>query len=239
MNGNVQMALAPEEKTILEQVLALIQDLMSMQGGETPAPEITEAIPPDDMGYEEEEDIQKSVTEETGDTKAEDRLDNQATELTDDNLSSLKKTMSQLQALVGKKRTVQKTRQESAVLNELKKLNQNLKTVVKAQAEQEIFNQNIMRSIGFSDELVTKTLEEHKETVQKNKPYNSGDAMLFAKDIIAEVMKNLPQAQQPVNNVDYNHPFNQNRRFGVNKSNTRKPIHDVLDFIHKGTRGVA
>ena len=239
MNGNVQMALEPEEKTILEQVLSLIQQLMSMQGGETPAPEITEAMPPEDMGYEEEEDIQKSVTEETGDTKAEDRLDNQATELTDDNLSSLKKTMSQLQALVGKKRTVQKTRQESAVLNELKKLNQNLATVVKAQAEQEIFNQNIMRGIGFSDELVTKTLEEHKETVQKNKPYNSGDAMLFAKDIITEVIKNLPQVQQPVNNVDYNHPFNQKRRFDVNKSNTRKPIHKVLDFIHQGTRGVA
>lgn len=235
--SDVQMAIEPQERTLIENAISLLQQLMSMGGGgETPAPEITEAMPPDDMEYQEE--ITKAVTEETGDTKAEDRLDNQATPLTDENLSDLKKTMNQLQQIMGRRTAVQKSNTNNPILAELKKLNQSLAIVMKAQQEQELFNQNIMRGIGFSDEMVAKTLEAHKP-VEKNKPYNSGDAMLFAKEIISEVFKNLPQLQQQTVNPEYQNPFNQRRRFEVNKTAERKPIHDVLDFIHNGNRGVA
>lgn len=233
------MAMEPQEKTLIENAISLLQQLMAMGGGETPAPEITEALPTE-MGYDEkpeEEEIKKSVTEETGDDKAEDRLDNQATPLTDENLSSLKKTMRQLQAIVGKRKAIQKSNHNNALNQTLQKINQTLEVVIKSQQEQETFNKNIMHAIGFSDELVTKTIEE-SEPAQKNKPYNSGDAMLFAKEIVTEVMKALPQMQQPVN-PEYQNPFNQKRRFDVNKSNDRKPIHDVLDYIHYANKGVA
>ncbi len=233
MDGNVSMALEADEKTLVENALTLLQQLMDMQeGGVTP--EVMEAMPPD-MEIDEGQ-IEKAVLNETGDTKAEDRLANQ-TELTDQGISELKKTMSRLEAVIGKKKAVEKAKADNALLAELKKLNSRFESVEKAISEQDAFNHTLMKAFSFSDEMVTKTIEQEK-SVQKSKPYQSQDVAVFVKDLIAEVFKNLPQQQQTQVNPDYQHPFNQKRRLtAVGKSDQRKPIHNVIDFICK--KGVA
>ena len=233
MKGNVQNALAPEETTILENVLSLVQQLLASQGGQTEQPMIAEAEEPNLDDPNQAMELEKAVINENGDTKAEDRLSNQ-TEITDANISTLGKA---LQSLLTKKQTVQKANSNNLILNELKKLNATLAYVAKAQQEQDTFNQNIMDALGFSNEVIQKSITTSQQTVQNAKPVQGQDMTLFAKELVGEVIKSLG-VQQAQNNPEYNHPFNQKRRYGnVNKANNDNPMHKVIDFI--GTHGRA
>lgn len=228
MDGTVTAALSPEEKPLIENMLSLLQQLMAMQGegqvSEETAP-VMEQLPGMEELPEEEETAQKSVIDETGDTKAEDRLDNQ-TEITDMGLSDLKKTMAQLTSLLGKKRTVKKSINDP-VLIELKKMNQTLQGVVKSIQDQEAFNTEIMNAIGFSNDMVTKSLESPKKT--ENKPIQGQDMALFAKELVTQLVKNMNNNNQN-QNPDYQHPFNQKRRYDQ-ESNVDKDMCKVVDFI--------
>jgi hypothetical protein len=165
------------------------------------------------------------MTEETGDDKAETRLNNQ-TDVTDESMTDLKKTINQLKEMIGKKKAVQKSRTNDPVLKELRTLNQTLQSVIKTQQEQEQFNHNLMNAIGFSDEVVTKTLESEKQSVNPNKPIQGKDMALFAQELVTQIFKNLPQGQQNQIQKD-NHPFNQ-RRYDI-----QEPMHNVIDYVCK------
>ena len=218
----INLAMEPEEKTILENVLSLVQQLLSMQGGMgQPEEAITEAMPPETP----EELTGKAMTEETGDDKAEDRLNNQ-TDVTDESMTDLKKNLEMLTSILGRKTTVQKSRTNDPVLAELRKLNGTLQDVIKTQQAQDEFNHTLMQAVGFSDEMVTKTLESTKQPVNQNKPFQGQDMALFAQEFakcyaieVAKTMQNQPQFQTN------NHPFNQR------KYDNQKPMNNVIDFV--------
>lgn len=226
----VQNAIAPEEKTLLSQIQALIEQLLSSGSGGEQQQMVAESENPNMQDPNqavdpEPEDVKKEMQEETGDTKAEDRLNNQ-TDLTDSSMAQLGKS---LLAVLAKQKIVQKSTSNpnSAILNELKKLNGTLSSVVKAQQDQDVFNQGIMDALGFSKEVVQKSIT-NTTPPQTQKPIQSQDMTTFAKELVAEVMKSMNQ--QPTRNPEFQHPFNQNKRTVVEKD-----MANVIDFI--GTHG--
>ena len=226
--GTINLALAPEEVTLLDNLEAIIQQLRAMQG----APEegmIEEAMPPE----EPEDMMQKAMQDETGDDKAEDRLDNQ-TDVTDESMSDLKKNLELLKGLLGKKKAVQKSMTNDPVLKELKTLNQTLQSVIKTQQAQDEFNHNLMNAIGVADDIVEKTLESSKQPTNQNKPIQGKDMALFAQELVTQIFKNMPQ-NQIQQNTGNNHPFNEK----YYDSQVNKDMCKVVDFICGAKKGVA
>lgn len=223
----MEKALSPEEKPIIENIISLFQQLLSLQGdaaGAAPAEEqIVDMAQGEVEDPNQEIDVAKAI-DETGDTKAEDRLNNQ-TPITDTSLADLKKSLT---ALLGmQKRTpVQKSASnDSALLSEIKKIGNALNTVLKAQQNQEALNQHLFEALGFTDELVQKSLPEtlYKDNpVNKNKPVQTMDTASVIKDVLTEVFKNIPQLTQ---NEPYRHPFNQKR-------DVRKNLRTIASAIH-------
>lgn len=226
MEGTVNLAMEPEERTILENISSLIQQLLSMQGT-AEEPMIEEAMPP------EESEMNKAMQDETGDDKAEDRLNNQ-TDVTDESMTDLKKNLQVLTQLLGQKRTVQKSITNDPVLNELKTLNQTLQNVIKTQQSQDEFNHNIMQAMGVADDVVAKTLESSKQPRQ-NRPIQGNDMALFAQEFAKNYAVEVAKAMQG-NQVTQNrgqHPFQEK----YYDSQVNKDMCKVVDFICK--KGVA
>lgn len=224
MDGTIQNALAPEEQTVLEQVVNLLQQLLTPQGGAEEQPMIAEAEDPNMEDPNQAVEIDKAVLNENGDTKAEDRLNNQ-TEITDAGISSLGKA---LQIALQKSQSVQKTNSNNAILQELKKLNKALLGVTKTQQEQEQFNQTLMSAMGITDDIIQKSINPPvQQTLQTGKPFQGNDMALFAKEFASEIMKSINVPQQ--HNPEYMHPFNQKRR----AEPVTKEWGQIIDMIGK------
>lgn len=202
MEGTVNEAIGPQETTIVENVISLLQQLLASQGPATEETPAIEAAMP--MDEEEEMGAMKAMQDETGDTKAEDRLDNQ-TDVTDESMTDLKKNIDLLTRMLAKKQNVKKSITQDPVLAELKKLNSTLSVVIKAQQDQDQFNHSIMTAMGVSDDILTKTLQAPENKVQKSKPIQGQDMGLFVKELVSELFKNMPQNQQSIGD---NHSFN-------------------------------
>lgn len=222
--------LAPEEKTIIEDVISLLSQLAAMQEGtEQPAEvAIEEAIDEDaDM---QEVDVEKASDGNTGQGDAETRLNDDQTETTDESLSDLKKSIETLTSVISGKRVVQKKKISNPMMEQLKKLEKGLQGIVNHQSAQDKFNLNLLNAFGFSEDVIQKTLKE--EEVKKKKPVQTLDhtAMVqnVVKDVVTEVVKSLPQLNQNTN-PEYQNSFNQKRASEVDKD-----MIGVLDYIHKG-----
>lgn len=222
----VQNALSPEEKPIIENIISLFQQLLSMQDAVAPAP--VEAA----MGEEMEEvDVEKAVTEETGDDTAEERIEN-VTPTTDQSLTDLNKNIVNLvNAMNGKSQVVKKRpltsvqkSQSNQVLNQMAGL---LQTIVHKQSAQEKLNSQLFDALGFTDDVIKKALP-NQTPENKNKPIQNVDTVQVAKDIIAEVFKQAPNLGAQQGSQISNHR--------INKKNTdvRKNLKDIAQFIHEG-----
>jgi len=218
----VTNALSPEEKPIIENIISLFQQLLTLQGDAAPTEEIVEMAQeenPDERDPAQAVDVEKA-TKETGDSKAEERLDEQ-TDTTESALGEIKKSIQALTNMTGRNRVVKKSRtvnKSSAVLNELKKMNQVLSTVVKAQQTQDAFNQQIMDGIGLGDEIIQKSMPKKEEST---KPFQSNDVNAFV-EMMANAFKSAMGEQK---NDAYNHPFNQKRQ-------ARKSLRQIAEYIH-------
>lgn len=224
----VQNALSPEEKPIIENIISLFQQLLSMQENQMPTEEVvTEA-----MGEEadmEEVDINKSAEGETGDDPAEKRVE-EVTPTTDLSLQELKKSINTLVGVLNGKAKVAKAKtanvqksQSTQVLTEISKV---LKSIVEKQSAQEELNKQMFDAMGVTDEIIAKTLPQN-DPVQKDKPIQNVDTAQVVKDILTEVFKNIPGMTQ---NQEYRHPFNQKR-------DVRKNLKGIAEYIHAGTSG--
>lgn len=224
----VQNALSPEEKPIIENIISLFQQLLSMQENQMPTEEVvTEA-----MGEEadmEEVDINKSAEGETGDDPAEKRVE-EVTPTTDLSLQELKKSINTLVGVINGKAKVAKAKtanvqksQSTQVLTEISKV---LKSIVEKQSAQEELNKQMFDAMGVTDEIIAKTLPQN-DPVQKDKPIQNVDTAQVVKDILTEVFKNIPGMTQ---NQEYRHPFNQKR-------DVRKNLKGIAEYIHAGTSG--
>lgn len=212
--------LSPEEQPLLENILTLIQQLLAMQntGTEQMEPTVEEA----EMEPQEETvDVGKSEGE-TGDSKAEERLDEQ-TNTTDHSLSDLGKAINELKNVIGQKK-VQKAQPKPAS-KELVLIAQALAQVVKSQQEQQTLNKQLFEAIGITDEVIQKNLQP--EQVKKDKPIQNTDTASIVKDILTEVFKQVPAMNQ---NPEYRHPFNQK------KTEARKNMSGLLNYIHNSPR---
>lgn len=221
VNPEVKGAVSPEEKPIIENIISLFEKLLSMNTSSKPAPVVEAAMGED--AKMEEVDVEKAVTEETGDDSAEERLEN-VTHLTDESLQDLKKSMELLTShIIGKKKVqkdVRATVNKSQVdaLNSIAKM---LAQVVQKQDAQEAFNSEIMKAIGFTDDVVKKALPQDN-VVAKDKPIQGLDSATVIKEVLTEVFKNIPALNK---NPEYQHPFNQ-------KKDVRKNLRDIAGFIH-------
>lgn len=224
----VQNALSPEEKPIIENIISLFQQLLSMQENQMPTEEVvTEA-----MGEEadmEEVDVNKSAEGETGDDPAEKRVE-EVTPTTDLSLQELKKSINTLVGVLNGKAKVAKAKtanvqksQSTQVLTEISKV---LKSIVEKQSAQEELNKQMFDAMGVTDEIIAKTLPQN-DPVQKDKPIQNVDTAQVVKDILTEVFKNIPGMTQ---NQEYRHPFNQKR-------DVRKNLKGIAEYIHAGTSG--
>lgn len=224
----VQNALSPEEKPIIENIISLFQQLLSMQENQMPTEEVvTEA-----MGEEadmEEVDINKSAEGETGDDPAEKRVE-EVTPTTDLSLQELKKSINTLVGVLNGKAKVAKAKtanvqksQSTQVLTEISKV---LKSIVEKQSAQEELNKQMFDAMGVTDEIIAKTLPQN-DPVRKDKPIQNVDTAQVVKDILTEVFKNIPGMTQ---NQEYRHPFNQKR-------DVRKNLKGIAEYIHAGTSG--
>lgn len=235
MAGQVTNALSTEEKPIIENIISLFQQLLSLQGEASAAGEVAPEPSAEEvaaMAEEEDEmdpaqavDVEKSSDGETGDSDAEERLE-EVTPTTDLSLQELGKTLASLQKLVGNKtRTVKKSglNQNSELLKEVKKINNTIQTVMKTQQQQEQFNQHLMDALGFSEEVVKKSLPSKQP--DENKPIQNIDQTAVLKNLLAEVFKAVPAMSQ---NQEYRHPFNQKRE-------ARKDLKDIAQYIHQRT----
>ena len=234
--GTINLALAPEEVTLLDNLEAIIQQLRAMQGAPEEGVEgvegiVEEAMPPETP----EEEMQKAMQDETGDDKAEDRLDNQ-TDVTDESMTDLKKNLALLTGLLGKKKTVQKSRTNDPVLQEFKKLNKTLEGITNRLNEQDEFNHTLMNAVGVADDMVAKTLETTKQPTNSNKPIQGKDMALFAQELVTQIFKNMPQNQNQIaQNTGNQHPFNEK----YYDSQVNKDMCKVVDFVCKAQKGVA
>ena len=166
----------------------------------------------------EEVDVSKAVTDETGDSKAEERLDN-VTHTTDQSLQDLGKA---LNGLLAKQQTVQKAQKQDRLTATLSQLTAVVKTLAQSQKQQEEFNAHLMKSLGFSDDVIKQNLPEPEKDVAKSRPTQSLDTAAVIQQVLEGVFKNMPQFTQT---PEQRHPFNNK----VIKSNGMQQIVAALD----------
>jgi len=215
----VKEALAPEEKPIIENIISLFQQLLSMQEGQAANEIVTEAID------EEEDEVEKSSDGETGDDPAEKRIE-EVTPLTDASLQDLKKSIAILTSRLNGGKIVKSVVKKNQNTEVLKQISNVLKSIVEKQNNQESLNAKLFDALGFTDEIVKKTLPENN-VVKKDRPIQNIDTVQVVKDVLTEVFKAMPQTNT---NPSYQHPFNQ-------KKEARKDLQGIAEYIHKGNKG--
>lgn len=227
---NVQNARGQEEKSLIENIISLFQQLSSMQENQTPTEEIPmveEAMMPDETDEEKmrEMDINKLAEGETGDYDAETRFE-EVTPTTDTSLEDLNKSIQSLiSTLQGNK--IQKTQvvkkdNNAIALGQIAKV---LKNIVEKQQAQENLNTQLFEALGFSEDVIKKSLQKD-EPVKKNRPIQNIDTTEVISNVITEVMKNIPSLNQ---NEAYRHPFNQ-------KKDVRKGLSDIVKYVGESHR---
>ncbi len=217
MGNTIANAVSPEEKPIIENIISLFQQLLSLQGNDTIDPASIE-MTDDNMDDQNDDDVNKTDEGETGDSPAEERLD-ETTSTTDESLQDIVKNLA---ALVQKKKTnVQKSvvNPDNSLVAEIKKIGQAITAVSKNQTNQGQLIGHLFDALGFSDKVIEKALP--KPEPRTNTPVQNIDTAKVVKEVVAEVFKSVPAVNQ---NQEYRHPFNQ-------KKNVRKDLDSVLQFI--------
>lgn len=199
----------------LQEILTMVQSLL--QGASVPG---VEAEAPVDLGAVEmaavtdptasteetelqEVDVEKAVIDETGDSKAEDRLSN-VTELTDQSLSEIGKS---LISLIAEKKVVKKSAPVNPMAQAINKLTEVVKGMAVKFNNQEIFNDTLMKGMRFTEEVVEKNLAQ--DTGPKSRPVQSVDNTVILKALVEQLESNNK-------NPETKNPWNDKR--GVNKN---------------------
>lgn len=231
----VENALSQEEKPIIENIISLFQQLLTMQDAQQqPAQPTGEVM---QSGYvkpaeeEEMEEVDKSADGETGDDPAEKRIE-EVTPTTDSSLDDLKKSVDSLVSVINGKKVVNKTLpvpqiQPNQNVQVLTQISTVLKTILEKQNAQDTLNSQLFEAIGISNDVIKKSLPEQSKVVAKDKPIQGLDTASVIKEVMTEVFKNIPSLNQN-RNPEYQNPFNQKR-------DVRKNLRDLAQFIHEGT----
>jgi len=221
-------ALSPEEKPIIENIVSLFQQLLSMEGNEGMAEELPEEPamkePLEEVvemadGEEDEEEFEEvdvaKADGETGDSDAEERLDEQ-TGTTEQSLQELGKSLRSIQKSLTS--NVKKSRNNGR--DELTKL---LNIVLKNQRQQDKLNKQLLTSMGVTDDVLKDMAP--KTALRKAKPIqNISPEMVTA--MFSEVFKNIPGLTK---NPEAQHPFNQKR-------DVRKDLRGIAEYVSQNTR---
>lgn len=230
MDPNVQEALSTEEKPIIENIISLFQQLLSMQSaGSEPVEVVEEELGEPVKPEKDPEAVEKSSEGETGDDPAEKRIE-EVTPTTDASLQDLKKSIGDLVTVMGGKKAVQKSQpiaQDNKTVEALGEIAKVLKGVVSSQNTQEQFNSIVMNAIGYSDDVIKKSIETPEKKIE-NKPIGSTDANAVIKALAAELLNQSNGDGVSKNNPEYQHAFNQ-------KKNVRKNLKGIAEFVHNGS----
>lgn len=186
----VQKALAPEEKTILENISSLTRELL---GSDEEMVEDTEVMEEDYL--EDEEEVEKASEGPTANPneKAEDRVD-QGTDITEDNYTEVGKSLQRLSRVVKSQHSKQ-SRESQMVMKSLAEIAKAMKSLSDRQNQTDTALSNIMDGIGLSDAV-------EKSSVQKNqegrKPVANMDGNAVMQEL-ASVLKDIAGQNQNSN----------------------------------------
>ncbi len=251
---SVLKALSPEEQTLVAQMKSIIEQLESLQGGGGEGAEVIEEASltekdiisaikklaaKDNLGDSTEEGIpdkdkedankSKSVKKEdngpTANEDAEDRAEAD-TDVNDDNLSEVGKTLMQLFVKSKPKKSVQKNIDADIITQAVAKA---ILPIAQKIQQIETFNSNVLDALGFSDEVEKSLKAPETQEVQKglnnskNKPIQSIDATGVVGELV-NVIKSLTAEKQEQG--QFRNDWN-----GMQKA--RKDLADALPFIFK------
>jgi len=246
----VQNALDPQEKPIIENIISLFQQLLSMQNGQATEQAAVEAA----MGGDGSADpnkpnddpncANKAMTTEDGETKAEDRINN-SSELNDQSLQDIKKSLTALIGIMAPKQSafipqaaaVTKSvtaanpanNQLIATLNSMQTV---LKSIMDEQQAQKALNDQLMGAMGFSEEVVKKSIAQTK-TNQNNKPVQNTDLHIFAKELVGEIFKSIGNQGGSNGNINPM-PINDPLSAWNQKRDVHKNMRVIAEAIHRG-----
>ena len=147
----VQKALAPEEKTVIENIAALAGQLIAAGGGE----EVTMAE--DEMEEEElfeEEEVVKADEGPSANEKAEERVED-GTEITEGNLSEVGKKVSR-SVIRQVNKTLRATQDNTAVMSVLSEITKALKGISDRQGQSELAISGILDGFGITKDIATE-----------------------------------------------------------------------------------
>jgi hypothetical protein len=220
---NVAQKVAPEEKPIIENIISLFNQLLQMQDSGPVVDEVvTEALGED--AKMEEVDVAKSAEGETGDDKAETRLE-EVTPTTDHSLSELKKSIDALSASFNN-RAVKKAVPANGNEQALTLIAKALSGLVEKQNSQDMLNTQLFEALGVTDEVMKSvTNDVQKDT--NDKPVQGNDIALFAKEFASQIQKAMGANEQV--NPDARNSWN-------DKKTVRKGLFDVAQALHNGQK---
>ena len=221
----------PEEVPLIENVIALLQEFLAM--GKEPAaeeaPEMIEAAvePADEEEYEETDVDKAADAGTTGDSDAEERLDDN-TDITDESLSDIGKAAKMLTNMFrerDKKATKSlKPNVNVQIVNTLTTLTKELKKISTRQDAFESFAGNITDAMGYSDEVIKSQKTEMDKIL--NKDVKPKQANQMSSELIRTLVKSIYAEVNQGTEPDMTHPFN-------TKRTANKDMHGVIDMICK------
>jgi hypothetical protein len=234
----VAKAFTPEETSLIENMVAIGNQLLTMsEGGEVAGPETEEPEnvelekflgkmegQPGEEREDEPEEVEKADDELDARKPAEDKMDI-GTEVNDENLP-VTKMMQVLAALASR---VQPVKKSQPGLNSITAAVQKaISPIVKKIEAMEQFNENMLDALGIT-QTVEKTLDEARgktQTVQKALPVQATDQGALLKELTG-IFKSIAKESTGEQNYD--------NRFGGrgDTGDVRKDLGAAMSFIFK------
>lgn len=229
----VQNELAPDEKTMLSNIISMLQQIMG-SGMEAPVEEIEDPIVMEelaDTSQEPEVEKEKTVDSAIGDEGADTRLEDQ-TPVTENAMKKIGKSLEKITQLIAGN-TVQKkqrTQPESATMKVMKTMAAGMEAIANRMNQQEQFISGFMNQIGVADDIVKKTLETPViNTTPENRPIQNADMVNFMREVLKGFGSN--GNNENIRNNQGTWPNNpQNNPWGK-RVDVKKELDPVLDKL--------
>ena len=231
-NNKIAKMLSPEETTLLENMQSTISELLSLQTaetGQTPEGENPDKIMEtlqklaenNEQGNEEEEMASKANEGPTANETAEQRAEPK-TEINDDNISEVGKSLLTFIAKSVQQKPVQKSYNQNNINIDViaKAIQTALQPVVAKMQEFETSQNNLFDALGFS-EKIEKALDVNKSQ-DSQKPVQTLDATAVVNELVNVVKGLHGNPQQPNYEVV---------RDEVGMQQARKNLKSAMKFI--------
>ncbi len=244
MNSNVMKMLSPEEMTLLGQLNALVQEILSLQGADSAeqAPtedsgQILESLrnienalsPKDEENQDEMKKSKDTIEKENAGPTANENADERLKPETDINNKNMAEVGKMLINMLSKQSNVKKSNNTdiNIITQAIQKA---LNPIVKKIESIEEFNSNVLDALGISAEVEKSINLPETQTVNKGM-INSGNVPIQTPDATAVVNMLVEKMQELSDNKKTQNVQNDNDWNGM--QNIRKHLAEAQKYIFK------